>query len=569
MNNIFKSLLQWFIIITFLSLASCYDEKMEWIKNPYGNSIDISEIPPTLQEEITALGPLKNYAPTFSVGVGVDLSLYLEKEDYRNMVNANFHNITVGYHMKHGPMVNTNDGKLRFAAVDNFLERLPAEMGVYGHTLVWHTNQNGAYLRSLIAPTVIPPDPSGNNILDLAGLKNKTFTNWTRQNPGAGISIEDGAGVSATNPAIKLVSSSSSSSAWNLQLISPNVPVVSGKTYTISFYIRSNQAGKGRISFPKGHNSNQYPYMDWTATGSATEAFNTNSAWQNVKFNLTMQDNVFQFNIDLGYLPDVTYFIDVNNFTVVDSQVQSNPTVVEKSDAEKKTIIGNAMDYWITEMVSHYKHRVHAWDVVNEPINDSGTGVRHGNYKGDTEDTFHWQDFLGDDFAVQAFKTTRAVAKPGDKLFINDYNLEYNINKCKRLIAYVQEIESKGAVVDGIGTQMHISIAQNMDDVAEMFRLLAQTGKLIKITELDVKVNTSSPDPAALMKQAGVYYQVVKLYKELIPPAQQYGITIWGVTDADSWIKDDAPCLWDPKYKRKVAYKGLANGLAGLNVVFE
>lgn len=569
MNNILKSLLQWFIIITFLSLASCYDEKMEWIKNPYGNSIDISEIPPTLQEEITALGPLKNYAPTFSVGVGVDLSLYLEKEDYRNMVNANFHNITVGYHMKHGPMVNTNDGKLRFAAVDNFLERLPAEMGVYGHTLVWHTNQNGAYLRSLIAPTVIPPDPSGNNILDLAGLKNKTFTNWTRQNPGAGISIEDGAGVSATNPAIKLVSSSSSSSAWNLQLISPNVPVVSGKTYTISFYIRSNQAGKGRISFPKGHNSNQYPYMDWTATGSATEAFNTNSAWQNVKFNLTMQDNVFQFNIDLGYLPDVTYFIDVNNFTVVDSQVQSNPTVVEKSDAEKKTIIGNAMDYWITEMVSHYKHRVHAWDVVNEPINDSGTGVRHGNYKGDTEDTFHWQDFLGDDFAVQAFKTTRAVAKPGDKLFINDYNLEYNINKCKRLIAYVQEIESKGAVVDGIGTQMHISIAQNMDDVAEMFRLLAQTGKLIKITELDVKVNTSSPDPAALMKQAGVYYQVVKLYKELIPPAQQYGITIWGVTDADSWIKDDAPCLWDPKYKRKVAYKGLANGLAGLNVVFE
>jgi len=569
MKQKLKVLLQLVVLILLTGLTGCYDEKMEWVENPYGTPIDIADIPATLQEQITALGPLKTYSNTFELGVGIDLTLYLEKEDYRNMINANFHTITVGYHMKHGPMVNTNDGKLRFAAVDNFLERLPAEMGVYGHTLVWHTNQNGAYLRSLIAPTVIPPDPTGNNILELTGLKDKTFSNWTRQNPGAGISIEDGAGVSAVNQAIKLVSSSSSSSAWNLQLISPNVPVVSGKTYTVSFYIRSNQAGKGRLSFPKGHNSNQYPYMDWTGTGSATEAFNTNSAWQNVKFNLTMEDNVFQFNMDLGYLPDVTYFIDVNNFTIVDSSVQSNPTVIEKSDEEKKQLITNAMNYWITEMVSHYKTRVNAWDVVNEPISDNASGVRHGNYKGDAEDTFHWQDFMGDDYAVNAFKKTREVAKPGDKLFINDYNLEYNLNKCRRLIQYVQEIESKGAVVDGIGTQMHISINQKMEDVAEMFTLLAATGKLIKITELDVKVNTASPDAEALKKQANVYYQVVKLFKQIVPPAQQYGVTLWGITDADSWIKDDAPCLWDAKYNRKIAYKGLADALAGISSDFE
>lgn len=560
MNKILTSVA--FAIIAF-GLNSCYDEKMEWKDNPYGDPIDVSEIPATLSEQIAALDVLKTYATDFEIGIGVDLSLYLEKEDYRNTVNNNFQNVTVGYHMKHGPMVNTTDGTLRFTTVDNFIDRLPAGMGLYGHTLTWHQNQNGAYLRSLIAPSVYPTPPTS-NLLNLSGLMDKSFSGWTRNNLGAGISVVDeNQGVAPGNLALKMISSSTSSSAYNLQLTTPVIAVESGKTYTVSFFIRSNQEGKGRISFEKGHASNQYPYMDWYGTGSAVEAFSTNTAWQNVKFNLTMEDSQFQFNIDLGYLPDVTYYIDVNNIAVVDSSVTLESNAVEKSDAEKKQIITDAMEYWITEMVGHYKHRVNAWDVVNEPINDNGTGIRHGNYQGDSDDIFHWQDFMGDDYAVDAFKFTRAAAKTGDILFINDFNLEYNLDKCRKLIEYVQHIESKGVTVDGIGTQMHISIDQNMDDVAEMFRLLAATGKLIKITELDVKVNTDAPDTEALTKQGAVYYTVVKLYRDIIPAAQQYGVTIWSVTDEDSWIEGDAPCLWDAKFNRKIAYKGFADGVAG------
>ena len=569
MKQKIKYLIQLVLLVQLTAFTSCYDEKMEWVKNPYGEPINISEIPPTMQEQISALGPLKNYAKDFKLGVGIDLTLYMEREDYRNTVNANFHNITVGYHMKHGPMVNTSNGTLRYTAVDNFLNLLPAEMGVHGHTLVWHQNQNGEYLRSLIAPTVIPADPSANNILDLSGLRDKSLTGWTRQNPGAGISVEDNSGISPNTLALRMTSSSTSSSAWNLQLVSPLVPVVNGRTYTVSFFIRSNQPGRGRVSFPRGHQSNQFPFMDWMNTGSATEAFTTNTAWQNVKFNLTMQDNVFQFNLDLGYLPNVTYFIDVNSFSISDSQVVNEPTIVDKTAEEKKQIITNALEYWINEMVGHYKHRVHSWDVVNEPINDDGRTIRHGNFRGDSDDIFHWQDFLGSDYAVLAFNLARRAAKPGDILFINDYNLEYNLNKCRRLIQYVQEIESKGAVVDGIGTQMHININQNMEHVAEMFRLLAATGKLIKITELDIRVNTASPDDAMLRRQAHMYHEVVRLYKEIIPPAQQFGVTVWGVTDADSWIPDDAPCLWDGRYRRKYAYKGFADGLAGRPSSFE
>ena len=51
----------------------------------------------------------------------------------------------------------------------------------------------------------------------------------------------------------------------------------------------------------------------------------------------------------------------------------------------------------------------------------------------------------------------------------------------------MEYIESKGATVDGIGTQMHIAIDSNKDNIAQMFQKLGATGKLIKVSELDIK----------------------------------------------------------------------------------
>ena len=144
---------------------------------------------------------------------------------------------------------------------------------------------------------------------------------------------------------------------------------------------------------------------------------------------------------------------------------------------------------------------------------------------------------------------------------INYYNLEYNLNKCDGLIKYVEYIESKGAIVDGIGTQMHIAIDSNKDNIAQMFQKLGATGKLIKVSELDIKVNTSSPTTENLAQQAEMYQYVIDMYKKYIPVDKQYGIT-WGL----DWIPNDAPNLWDANYARKHAYKGVADGLAGKDV---
>lgn len=148
--------------------------------------------------------------------------------------------------------------------------------------------------------------------------------------------------------------------------------------------------------------------------------------------------------------------------------------------------------------------------------------------------------------------------------------MEYNLDKCDKLIEYVNYIDQNGATVDGIGTQMHIDITINKDNIVSMFQKLAETGKLIRITELDVKVNTASPTDENLKAQQEIYEYVIDTYKEIIPEAQQGGITIWTLSDHPDehvyWIPDDAPNLWNADYERKPAYMGVANGLAGRDV---
>ncbi|WP_207423470.1 endo-1,4-beta-xylanase [Desertivirga brevis] len=242
--------------------------------------------------------------------------------------------------------------------------------------------------------------------------------------------------------------------------------------------------------------------------------------------------------------------------------------IIEKTPAEKKTIITNALNQFISGMVDTCKYYVKAWDVVNEPMDDGRPSeLKTGVGKKLAEDEFYWQDYMGKDYAVEAFKIARQHANQGDKLFINDYNLEYSIPKCRGLIEYVKYIESKGAVVDGIGTQMHIDINTDKAKIAEMFTLLAATGKLIKVSELDLglgNVKTPEATEAQYKAQLDMYKYVIEKYFELVPKAQRYGITIWSPTDSpasSSWRAGEPIGLWTEGFTRKPAYMGVADAL--------
>jgi GH35 family endo-1,4-beta-xylanase len=116
---------------------------------------------------------------------------------------------------------------------------------------------------------------------------------------------------------------------------------------------------------------------------------------------------------------------------------------------------------------------------------------------------------------------------------------------------------------------MHISITTNKDSIAQMFTLLAATGKLIKISELDigVGVKTAQATVQNYKDQADMYKYVIDKYFELIPAAQRYGITIWSPTDSpasSSWRPGEPIGIWtEPNagYVRKLAYAAVADAL--------
>ncbi|HYJ38866.1 MAG TPA: endo-1,4-beta-xylanase, partial [Chitinophagaceae bacterium] len=131
---------------------------------------------------IDTAGPLKT-AASFPIGMAIDYSLFKNNASYRNTVAREADQVTFGYHMKHGAIVK-DDGSFDFTTADELLNLVnAAALEVFGHTLVWHENQNGNYLRSLTVssgfggPNLLPGgDFEGGS--GVSGTGNTLFTNW-------------------------------------------------------------------------------------------------------------------------------------------------------------------------------------------------------------------------------------------------------------------------------------------------------------------------------------------------------------------------------------------------------
>jgi endo-1,4-beta-xylanase len=69
-----------------------------------------------------------------------------------------------------------------------------------------------------------------------------------------------------------------------------------------------------------------------------------------------------------------------------------------------------------------------------------------------------------------------------------------------------------------------------------------------------------------LNAQAKKYADLVKMYQDIVPKEQQYGITFWGFNDRDTWINrffkmKDWPCIYNENLQPKPAFYGFLNAL--------
>jgi endo-1,4-beta-xylanase len=330
--------------------------------------------------------------------------------------------------------------------------------------------------------------------------------------------------------------------------------------YVFSFYIRcKNGTGSGRCS----------------TSGSAQYQgdFDVTTDYKKVKWEFTSNGGETGVCFDLGAVAN-TYYIDNVELKLksLDSgdDGEIGEEVIESLDA--------AMNEWITGIVTKYKDVVFAWDVVNEPMADGNSGVRYSATDDQVSEggIFYWQDYLGRDYAVKAFEYAHA-ADPDALLFINDYNLEYNPAKLDSLLAFVQEVQAKldangnGTRIDGIGTQMHTSYMAYAG-IAPMFEKLAATGLLVKVSELEVKLNTGKNTGYVLTDhdqdfQGAMYEYIMDCYLKYVPAQQRYGFTVWGINDGESWVNEPLkglyyyPLLFDDQFEKKPAYYALMKAL--------
>ena len=496
----------------------------------------------------TTGGPLKS-AASFPVGFAIDNGSFMNNAAYKATVLKEASTVTFGNELKYGSVVQ-NDGTFNFSTADAlYTAASSGGIAVYGHVLGWHSQQNGTYLKNysgLVIPTAV--ELYTNN----AGFENG-LNGWTTFNSnGATIAADNLAADAHTGTGcMKVVNpTAQTGNQYKVQESSSSFTVTPGKQYSISYWVKAASAG-GSIRLSTGPTSPQYQ-------GDQT----IGTAWQQVTWNITPTLSSMTFLFDMGQVAN-TYFID---------DVSIKEVVAVPSGTQVANKLDTALNKWITAAVGHYAGKIKAWDVINELFADDGNLRNNANTSNPNNDPniLVWSNYLGRDYPFKAFTYAKA-ADPAALLFINDYNLETSNAKLDSLIAMVKELKARGAKVDGIGTQLHIAWNTGYTGIDNMMKKLAATGLLIRISELDVKINpipkvgfVLTPTEAAY--QADMYRYIVNSYLTNIPPAQQYGITIWGVDDATSWLYKngtDFPVLYNADYSRKPAYAAVLSALKG------
>jgi endo-1,4-beta-xylanase len=191
----------------------------------------------------------------------------------------------------------------------------------------------------------------------------------------------------------------------------------------------------------------------------------------------------------------------------------------------------------VTQVATHYRGKIYAWDVVNEAFADGGSGARRDSNLQRT----------GNDWIEAAFRAARA-ADPNAKLCYNDYNTDGINAKSTGIYTMVRDFKSRGVPIDCVGFQSHLGTSLSGDYQANLQRF-ADLGVDVQITELDVAQGGN---------QANVYAAVTRA---CLAVSRCTGITVWGIRDSDSWRTGENPLLFDNSGNKKAAYTSVLNAL--------
>ena len=522
--------------------------------------------------------------PNFKLGAGTTVNDYLTNNTFKNLINKNFSETVAGNAMKMASCVDGN-GNMNFETVKKYVNAATeAGLSVYGHTLAWHSQQPKSWLLKLIGDK---PDPSSEQVYTEVASKDfrtsQSISDFNSDYTNYGYSITfDG------TDGMKIHTTKKCENYWDVQFKPMDTFMLqTGQTYKMTITIRGTEDGTMHSKLG-----------DFTYTPEAAIDFAFTTEWKDVEVDYKP---VMDSNFLLLQCGDFVGDIFVKNIKFEGYQGKTIPRTKE----EMHDALVDAMDKWISGMMEACDGKVKAWDLVNEAISgggDDGQGnyiLQHSteyNPNGNPDatwdvggDNFYWQDYMGDlDYVRQACRLARKYGPEDIKLFINDYNLESDWDdngKVKSLVGWIKKWEADGVTkIDGIGTQMHINyyddanlLKSAKEHITKMFEIMAASGKLCRVSEMDMgyvrgsnkwagSVKTEQLTEAEHKNMADFYEWIIKEYLRIVPSEQQWSICQWCPTDApdySGWRGGEPVGIWDLDFYRKHVYAGFVRGLGG------
>jgi endo-1,4-beta-xylanase len=229
--------------------------------------------------------------------------------------------------------------------------------------------------------------------------------------------------------------------------------------------------------------------------------------------------------------------------------------------ATKEVLLQRLRDH-IHTVVSRYRGRVYAWDVVNEAISDDPSQYLRID---------PWYTICGEDYIKEAFRAAHE-ADPKAQLFYNDYNTE-RPEKRERVYRLLRDLVSQGIPITGVGIQGHWNLTEpTVSELRATIERFSSLGLAVQVTELDVSIypweknvrsRAASDDdtytPVLQARQAAQYDSIFSVLREFAGVITC--VTFWNVSDRHTWLdnypvpgRKNYPLLFDGNGLPKEAY---------------
>lgn len=556
MKKIYRNGLLMLMVGIFTASCAKYDITDDFYASP----------DPSFSEPYKDYAPVKTYIDkgkyaNMSLGATLKVADFNKQELAHAAAVTNFDNYAFGTTLMAGTIINER-GVMNFLDMMDLLDHVEEIGGeVFGSPLAANANQPEGWLKTLTAPIEV----------EVTTIKDKEV-DYTTMDEFTGGYKEDA-------PKPEIVKNFEGGQNALMCSRKSEVNIVEGfdvdpsGTYTITFY-----------AFTDGSNSLFCTFSDSLVKEKNEDAIGKKfplktGEWVKVVVEARPSKNATAGYLRISGITSRKGAVYIKNVSVVHKPDNHRPQTAQ----EMNDTINYAFNAWCDGLMKVNKGRIKSFDLIDEPI-DANSSLDNGYYDLKHSDAgLFWQDVFGSEnyaptvsrIASEAYQRYEGDASKL-RFFISEKGLE-DQKKFESLKYWISLWDGKGAKIDGINAKLSLIYSENSDTQAaneaslnSLLDNLASTGKLIRLSDFDIKYQDASGANVSAAKitdeqrqrLADYYGHVIKSYMNKIPQDKQAGICkgnlsdtsdpvgLWSVNKSNDWV-------------RTATYKAFCDALSG------